>query len=301
MQIDVSKYSDKHSFWIMGASYIGAPRSNTAMFVSRKIGMTIHALKEVDECLVFAEIGLKVPEEYLDKHCFVFSANPQYEYSKFTEEFFLMEEQNNNTIGFEITPNGAYISKSAIIGENAILEPGVIIGPGVVIGNNARIYTGAVIKNATIGSDIIVNEKAVIGANGFTMASDENGNKTRIYSLGRVVIGNNVEIGVHDNISRGSGGDTIIEDYVKIDALIHIGHDVHLHKNVEITAGAVVGGFVEAKEDAYIGINSVIRNRISLGTNCFVGMGATVTKSVEDGIMVIGNPAKPFEKKQQGD
>ena len=77
----------------------------------------------------------------------------------------------------------------------------------------------------------------------------------------------------------------------------YIGHDVHLHKNVEITAGVVVGGFVEAQEGAYIGINAVIRNRISLGTNSFVGMGATVTKSVSDGITVVGNPARPFDKK----
>ena len=136
-----------------------------------------------------------------------------------------------------------------------------------------------------------------VGANGFTMANDENGNKIRIYSLGKVVIGNNVEIGAHDNVSRGSGGDTVIEDNVKIDALIHIGHDAHLHKNVEITAGAVVGGFVDAQEGAYIGINSVIRNRVTLGAQSFIGMGATVTKSVPAGITVVGNPAKPFEKK----
>ena len=74
--------------------------------------------------------------------------------------------------------------------------------------------------------------------------------------------------------------------------MVHIGHDAHLHKNVEITAGAVVGGFVDARDGAYIGINAVIRNRISLGINSFVGMGATVTKSVEDGVTVVGNPAK---------
>lgn len=297
MKINVSKYSSRYSFQIYGTSYIGAPRSNTAMFITKKVEALINTLKEVRECLVFAEIGLDVPEGLEKNHCFIFSDNPQRRYAEFTESFFVEEEANNRSVAFNVLPYGTYVSKTAQIGKGAVIEPGVIIGPGVVIGCNARIYAGAVIKNATIGDNVIINEKAVIGANGFTMANDKNGNKIRIYSLGRVVIGNNVEIGAHDNISRGSGGDTVIEDYVKIDALIHIGHDVHLHKNVEITAGAVVGGFVDAKEGAYIGINSVIRNRISLGVNSFVGMGSTVTKSVEDSITVVGNPAKPFEKK----
>ena len=296
MEITTKRYSPVKDYSIIGVSYIGEPRSNTAMFVSKKVGQLIKALSDVKECLIFAETGLEVPDEIMEKHCFMFSDNPQGEYAKFTEAFFTEEERENAIVGFEMMSNGVFISKNAKIGKNAIFEPGVVIGPRVVIGNNARIYAGAVVKNAIIGDNVIINEKAVIGANGFTMAIDENGNKTRIYSLGKVIIGNDVEIGAHDNISRGSGGNTVIEDMVKIDALIYIGHDVHLHKNVEITAGAVVGGFVDAQEGAYIGINAVIRNRISLGAKSFVGMGATVTKSVADGITVVGNPAKPFEK-----
>ncbi len=297
MEICVDKYSSDYLFMINGASYIGAPRSNTAMFVSKKVGQLISALENVDKCLVFAETGLDVPDSITKKHCFVYSKNPQGEYARFTEAFYADEEKANADVGYNDIGNGTLISKSARIGKGAIIEPGVIIGAGVEIGDNARIYAGAIVKNAIIGDNVIINEKAIVGANGFTMANDENGNKIRIYSLGKVVIGNNVEIGAHDNISRGSGGDTRIEDFVKIDAIVHIGHDVYLHRNVEITAGAVVGGFVEAYEGAYIGINAVIRNRITLGKNCFVGMGATVTKAVDEGVTVVGNPAKPFERK----
>lgn len=297
MNINVSKYSKDKTFTISGVSYIGSPRSNTAVFITKKINRLITALKNVEECLVFAEIGIEVPENLLDRHCFVFSENPQKEYALFTKECFFEEEERKTHIGYFTTSDGAHISQNAQIGENSIIEYGVTIGPNVQIGKNARIYTGAVIKNAIIGDDVIINEYAVVGANGFTMANDECGNKIRIYSLGKVIIGNNVEIGAHDNISRGSGGNTIIEDSVKIDALIHIGHDVHLHKNVEITAGAVIGGFVDAQEGSYIGINAVVRNRTSLGKNSFIGMGAVVTKTVEDGITVVGNPARPFEKK----
>lgn len=297
MKMNTNQFSVNLSFDIIGASYIGAPRSNTAMFVTKKVGHLVSALADVKQCLVFAEEGLEVPESILNNHCFVFSPNPQGAYAKFTKEFYDEEERANEAAGYTLSSNGAFINNSARIGKNAIIEPGVVIGPNVVIGDDARIYSGAVIKNTIIGDRVIVNEKAVIGANGFTMANDENGDKIRIYSLGKVVIGNDVEIGAHDNVSRGSGGNTVIEDSVKIDALVHLGHDVHLHKNVEITAGAIVGGFVEAFDGVYIGINAVIRNRVSLGARCFIGMGATVTKSVPEDIVVVGNPAKPFEKK----
>ena len=95
----------------------------------------------------------------------------------------------------------------------------------------------------------------------------------------------------------GSGCDTIIDDYVKLDALVHVAHDDHLHKNVEITAGGIIGGFDELGEHAYVGINAVLRNRIQVGDNAFIGMGSTVTKSVEANMTVAGNPAKPFTKK----
>ena len=106
-----------------------------------------------------------------------------------------------------------------------------------------------------------------------------------------------MEIGTQNNVSCGSAGDTIIEDNVKTDSLIHIAHDNHLHKNVEVTAGVTFAGFVEAGEGAYIGVGSVLRNRITLGERSFVGMGSNVTRSVEAGTVVAGNPAKPFVKK----
>lgn len=296
MAINVSNYSNKQSFVINGVSYIGKPQSNTAMFVTIKVGHLVKELYKVQECLIFAETGLTVDEVLLQKHCFVFSDSPQFEYAQLTEALSREEETEESAIPFIKDSLGCLVSNNAVIGEGTKLAPGVVIGPGVIIGKNARIYSGAIISHSTIGDNCIINEYAVIGSNGFTMANDKNGDKTRIYSLGAVEIGNNVEIGAHDNISRGSGGNTVIEDNVKIDALVHVGHDVHLHKNVEITAGAVIGGFVEAFEGAYVGINSVIRNRITLGKNCFVGMGSNVTKSVDEGITVVGNPAKPLIK-----
>ena len=166
----------------------------------------------------------------------------------------------------------------------------------MTIGDNARILTGSVIRYATIGNNFVSNEYAVIGAFGFTMTEDDNGNKLRIPTLGGVTIGDNVEVGAHDNISCGSAGNTIIDDNVKIDALVHIGHDVHLRKNAEVTAGGIVGGFDDIGDHAYIGLNAVLRNRITIGDNTIVGMGSNVIKSFGPNVTIVGNPAAVLNK-----
>ena len=81
-----------------------------------------------------------------------------------------------------------------------------------------------------------------------------------------------------------------------MDALVHIGHDARIKKNVEIAAGAIIGGFDVIGEGTFIGINACIRNRITMGTGSMIGMGATVVKGVDSKQTVVGNPARPMVK-----
>lgn len=298
MRYQVSRIVSGKDFDITGMSYIGAPRSNTAMFITKKVEHLLSALEAVTECLIFAETGVTVSENLKDSHAFHFSKAPQLVYARFATQFAEERFKEERKLRFDLAQGGYYVSSDVVIPNDAYIEPGCVIGPDVQIGKNARILAGTIIRRATIGDDFIANEYAVIGANGFTMAEDEAGNKLRIPTLGRVIIGNDVEIGAHDNISCGSGGDTVIDDHTKIDALVYLGHDVHLHENVEITAGGIIGGFDELGDHAYVGINAVLRNRITVGDNAVIGMGSTVTKSVNANITVAGNPAKLFEKRR---
>lgn len=296
MQLNANKFVVGKSFLVTGISYIGSPRSNTAMFVTKKAEYLLKALDAVDECLVFAETGIIISGELSSKHAFHISDKPQMAYARFANQFAEERFNEEKKLCFSLLPGGYYVSNDVKIPEDAYIEPGCVIGPDVQIGKRARILAGAIIRRSTIGDDFIANEHSVIGANGFTMAEDEDGNKIRIPTLGRVIIGNQVEIGSHNNISCGSGGDTVLEDNVKLDSLIHVGHDVHLHKNVEVTAGVTFSGFVDAGEGVYVGVGSALRNRINLGDHCFIGMGSNVTKSVDASTVVAGNPAKPFDK-----
>ncbi|MBR3243684.1 MAG: hypothetical protein IKF90_13485 [Parasporobacterium sp.] len=296
MRFNVERIVVGKKFYIDGLSYAGNPRSNTAMFITKKVEALLQSLVSVKECLIFAEEGLVVPEKLANKNAFVFSERPQLSYARFAQQFADEQFEEEKSHRFLLSSEGYYFSDNVVIPKSAYIEPGCVIGPDVWIGENARILAGTIIRHSTIGNYFYSNENAVIGANGFTMVDDECGNKLRTPSLGRVIIGNNVEIGAHDNISRGSGGDTVIEDYVKLDALVYIGHDAHICSNVVIAAGSIIGGFDVLDAHSYIGLNATLRNRIRIGDNALIGMGSTVTKSVEAGITVAGNPARLFNK-----
>lgn len=297
MRINVNELDDRYNFFICGASYAGNPENNTMMYISKKVAYLLDNLNGHEECLVFLEKGIDVPLELKDRNCFVLSENPQLSYAKFANVFYQGQRKQEIQWGYTLTEGGYYIGHNVEIGHNAYIEPGCLIGHNVVIGDNATILSGAVIKYATIGDNFLCNENAVIGYYSFTMAEDSIGNKYRIPALGRVLIGDCVEIGANTTVEIGACGDTILEDYVKLDGLVLVGHEAHLHKNVEITAGTIIAGFVEIGKHSYLGLNSTLKNRIHLGSNVIVGMGSNVIKSVEEGTTVIGNPAKPLIKK----
>ncbi|WP_326907829.1 hypothetical protein [Sedimentibacter sp. MB31-C6] len=282
---------------IVSASYIGRPESNTVMYLAKKVEYLLKNLYEVDHCLIFCEETISIPYDLSKKHTFIKTTNPQFEYSKYVNELALNIEKKKKQRKYVLTEGGYYIGENVSIGKNALIEPLCFIDHDVVIGDNAKIFSGAKIKNSIIGNNFIANENSVIGTYGYTMASDESGNNLRIPTIGKVVIGNYVEVGMLANISVGSAGNTVINDYVKIDSFVHIAHDVNLHKNVRITSGTIIGGFDIIKSNVFIGINSTLRNRIVVGENSFIGMGSVVTKDVPANTTIMGNPAKNNHEK----
>jgi acetyltransferase-like isoleucine patch superfamily enzyme len=128
---------------------------------------------------------------------------------------------------------------------------------------------------------------AVIGGIGFGFH-----NGTRVRHIGHVVLGDDVEVGAHTCIDRGTLGDTIIGDRTKVDNLVHIAHNVRIGTDCLIIAGAVIGGSAVIGNGTTIGIGALVRNGVRIGNNCTIGMGAVVVKDVPDGATVYGNPAR---------
>ena len=295
-QMNVNQFSSYHNFFIKGASYVGNPVTNTAMYVTKKVENLLLKLCEDENYLVFTEDNVNIPDRLRANSVFVLSSNPQYAYAcyvnQMAEEFKRIEKNRK----YILTDAGFYLGENVSLGNNVSAAPGSLIGHDVVIGDDSTIETGARIMHAQIGRNFFAGQNCTIGTFGFTMTQDDKGNNMRIATLGGVIIGDNVELEALTNVSRGTAGNTIIENNVKIDALVHIGHDAHIHDNVEIPAGVIVGGFARLMKNSYVGINATLRNRITIGENAVVGMGAVVTKDVSDHSVVIGNPAKQMQK-----
>ncbi|WP_318517022.1 LbetaH domain-containing protein [Photobacterium leiognathi] len=180
-----------------------------------------------------------------------------------------------------------YISKSANISPLASIEHGVYIEDNVVIHDFANIK-----KGVHIGKNTVINSFASIGSDGFGFGKSKEGNNLRFPHLGGVHIGENCEIGVLNSINRGTLSDTIIGDYVKTDAQVHIAHNCIIGANSILTAGVTLSGGVELKNNVWLGPNSAVIQKVVLGGESFVGIGAVVTKSVAQESVVAGNPAR---------
>ncbi len=215
----------------------------------------------------------------------VFVENPKVAFSLAGNAFFVQKEAPS------IHPT-AIIDPDAQIGENVFIGPYVVIGK-TQIGDDCRISSFVrIYDNVIVGNNCFFKDGAVIGGPGFGFEKDENGNRFRFPQIGRVIIGNEVEIGANTCVDRGALSDTIIEDYVKIDNLCQIAHNVHLGKNVVITACSEVSGSCVLGDDVWVGPNSTIRDQRKVGKNAFVGMGSVVMKDVPEGEVWAGNPAR---------
>lgn len=282
---------------VVGVSYVGEPCSNTVVYATKKIEALLQNMNSVEGCIAFVEGGCTVPSEAALKNDFVFCENPLMSYIDFIQLFTDREREweISHAPVFDAS-RGCYICPDAVIEDDVLIEPGAFIGNHVVLGKGTIVRSGATVKYARIGKNVLIKSNAVIGDQGFNFAKDESGNLRKLPSLGCVEIGDNAEIGCTSTVCRGTGGDTLICPNAKIDNHVHVGHDAVIGSNTEVTAGTVVGGYCRIGEGCFIGINSCLRNRINIGDNVVVGMGATVTKGVESGITVVGNPAKPFVK-----
>ena len=137
-----------------------------------------------------------------------------------------------------------------------------------------------------------VGEGTVIGGPGFGWYGKP---PRRFPHIGGIVFGEGVEVGANSTIDRGSLGDTIIGDNVKIDNGVHVGHNARVGARSLLTAHCVVGGSAEIGEDCWIGLGAQIKNQIRIGSGVTVGMGAIVLRDVPHGQTVVGNPARVLE------
>ena len=180
----------------------------------------------------------------------------------------------------------AFIHPSAIVDPQASIDPSATIGPLCVVERGARIGAATVLKarvtvgeDCVIGARCIVHSGVVIGADGFGFASD-NGVWEKIEQLGAVRIGDDVEIGANTCIDRGALADTVIENGVKLDNLIQIGHNVRVGRHTAMAACVGVAGSASIGAFCTIGGAAVVLGHLELADRVNISAASVVTRSI---------------------
>ena len=175
----------------------------------------------------------------------------------------------NVSIGLDVT-----LGQGVVIHAGSVLGDGVKIGAGSVIYPNVSIYAGC-----EIGLNAIIHSGVVIGADGFGFAPDA-GQWVKIPQIGRVIIGDDVEIGASTTVDRGALDDTLIGDGCKIDNQIQIGHNCVIGKHCVIAACAAIAGSVTLQDNVIIGGAAMIAGHVTIASGAVISGGSLVMKNI---------------------
>ncbi|MFA5649469.1 MAG: UDP-3-O-(3-hydroxymyristoyl)glucosamine N-acyltransferase [Bacteroidales bacterium] len=192
----------------------------------------------------------------------------------------------------------AYIGKNAKIGDNVLVYPQAYIGNNVTIGSNTTINAGVKIyDDCKIGENCILHAGAVIGADGFGFAPQNDGSYTKIPQIGNVIIEDNVEIGANTAVDRATMGSTIIRKGVKLDNLIQVAHNVEIGENTVIAAQTGVAGSTKIGRNCMFGGQVGISGHITIADGVKLSAQTGVPNTLkEPNEIFIGSPAMPSRK-----
>jgi len=237
------------------------------------------------------------------------SSNPYAAYAKIAA---LLVPGENYKAGIDVAAHidpDSVINNSASIAAGVVIEAGVSveenvrIGPNCVLLKNAKIGAGSIlVANVTVASECVIGEKniihpgVVIGADGFGQAMD-NGRWIKVPQLGRVIIGDDVEIGANTTIDRGAIEDTIIESNVKLDNQIQVAHNVRIGAHTAIAGCTAIAGSTKIGKHCRIAGMVGIVGHLEIADNVVVTAKSLVTHSIKEaGVYSAGTPLEPSQQ-----
>lgn len=192
----------------------------------------------------------------------------------------------------------AVIGEDAHIGEGTQIGPHVVVGAGSWLGKDCRIHAHVTLYSGVrVGHRVEIHSGAVIGADGFGYAHGE-GRYLKFPQVGIVEIGDDVEIGANTTIDRGSLDDTRIASGVKLDNLVHIGHNCEIGEHTVIAAQAGLSGSCKFGAGVVVGGQAGFGERCELEDRSVIGgqSGVLGGKVIHSGETVWGTPARSLEK-----
>ncbi len=191
------------------------------------------------------------------------------------------------------------ISPTAIIGQGSIIQPGVFVGNHVRIGNNCLIHPNvSIYDHCEIGDNVIIHSGAVIGADAFYFKRRPS-YYDKLESCGKVIIGDNVEIGANTTIDKGVTGNTTIGAGTKLDNLIQVGHDTIIGKNCLFAAHVGVAGCVNIGDDVILWGQVGVQKDLSIGSGAVVLGQSGIAKSLRGNKTYFGSPVLEAKAKMK--
>jgi UDP-3-O-[3-hydroxymyristoyl] glucosamine N-acyltransferase len=198
---------------------------------------------------------------------------------------------------------GAYVvmGDHVTIGDRVCIGAGTCIGSHVTIGNDCELHSRVTIYHGTtIGSHAVVHAGAVLGSEGFGYVRDEeSGRYYQMPQIGRLIIGDHVDIGANVTIDRGGLEDTVIGSGTKLDNLVHVGHNVKLGENVVIAAQTGISG------SSSVGTGAILGGQVGIGEHAHLeegvilgGQSGVLSNKVfrGKGVACFGTPARPLRE-----
>ena len=189
-----------------------------------------------------------------------------------------------------IVAPGAVIMAGAEIGVGSVIGPNAVIGPGVVIGDNAWVGANSTLLFCCIGKNVTAHPGVRIGQDGYGFAPGAP-RHFKVPQLGRVIIGDDVEIGANTCVDRGSLQDTVIGSGTKLDNQVHIAHNVTIGEGCFITAQVGIAGSSKIGNHVMMGGQAGISGHLSIGDNVKIAAQAGVSKDIKRDKTVAGYPA----------
>ncbi|MCC6718947.1 MAG: UDP-3-O-(3-hydroxymyristoyl)glucosamine N-acyltransferase [Acetobacteraceae bacterium] len=186
----------------------------------------------------------------------------------------------------------AVVEAGAEIGPRCRIGPLAVVGAGVVLGADCRIGAGASVSHALLGARVYLYPGSRVGQEGFGFATGPAGFVT-VPQLGRVLIGDDVELGANSTIDRGSSQDTVIGAGTRIDNLVQIGHNVRLGRCCVIVAQAGISGSAVLGDFVQVGGQAGITGHLAIGDGARIGAKSGVMADVPAKAEVLGAPAMP--------
>jgi UDP-3-O-[3-hydroxymyristoyl] glucosamine N-acyltransferase len=203
----------------------------------------------------------------------------------------------------------AGVHPTAVIGELVELGAGVSVGPNCYVGDRVQIGAGTVLHanvsvyaDSKIGERCVLHSGVVIGADGFGLIFERD-HYEKFPQIGRVVVGNDVEIGANSTVDRAALGETVVSDGVKLDNMVHIGHNCRIGKHVVIAAQTGVAGGAVIEDYAILGGQVGVADNVTIQSRAIVGAktGIPSGKILKGGGATYwGLPARPLKEYLEG-